>query len=151
MTMQAVIFIGIPATGKSTFFRERFFDTHIRLNLDMLRTRHREQVLLKACIEGKQSFVVDNTNATVEYRKKYIQLAKPAGFEIVGYYFQSKLEDALERNRLRPEKARIPDSGVRGIYGSLVLPTYDEGFDKLYYVEPASPGGFLVKDWTDEV
>jgi predicted kinase len=149
--MQTIIFIGIPATGKSTFFRERFFDTHVRLNLDMLRTRHRERILLQACIDGKQPFVVDNTNATVEHRKKYIQLARPAGFEIVGYYFQSKLEDALERNRLRPEKARIPDSGVRGIYGSLVLPTLDEGFDMLYYVQPASPGGFLVKDWIDEV
>ena len=78
MTTQAVIFISIPATGKSTFFRVPFFDTHIRLNLEMLRTRHREQVLLKAFIEGKQSFVVDNTNATVEYRKKCIQLSQIA-------------------------------------------------------------------------
>ncbi|HWE94100.1 MAG TPA: hypothetical protein VG269_09070 [Tepidisphaeraceae bacterium] len=39
--MEAVIFCGVQGSGKSTFFRERFFDTHLRLNLDMLRTRHR--------------------------------------------------------------------------------------------------------------
>jgi predicted kinase len=31
--MQAVIFIGIQATGKSTFFKEMFFTTHIRINI----------------------------------------------------------------------------------------------------------------------
>jgi predicted kinase len=34
--MQAIIFIGIHASGKSTCFQERFANTHIRLNLDML-------------------------------------------------------------------------------------------------------------------
>jgi len=37
--MEAVIFVGLQAAGKSTFYRERFFDTHVRINLDMLRTR----------------------------------------------------------------------------------------------------------------
>jgi len=26
--MEAIIFIGIQATGKSTFFQQRFFNTH---------------------------------------------------------------------------------------------------------------------------
>ena len=33
--MEAVIFIGIQASGKSTFFKERFFNTHVRINLEM--------------------------------------------------------------------------------------------------------------------
>ena len=37
--MQVVILIGIQGSGKSTFCRKRFFDTHVRINLDMLRTR----------------------------------------------------------------------------------------------------------------
>ena len=60
--MEAVLFIGIPASGKSAFFKERFFDTHVRINLDMLKTRRRESLILRACLEGKQSFVIDNTN-----------------------------------------------------------------------------------------
>ncbi|RYG54885.1 ATP-binding protein, partial [bacterium] len=30
--MEALLFIGIPGAGKSTFFRQRFFDTHQRIN-----------------------------------------------------------------------------------------------------------------------
>lgn len=38
--MEAIVFVGIQAAGKTSFYRERFFRTHIRLSLDMLRTRH---------------------------------------------------------------------------------------------------------------
>ena len=85
--MEAVIFIGIQGAGKSSFYRERFFNTHIRINLDMLKTRHRERILLKACVEAKQPFVVDNTNVRIEERAKYIELAKAAQFHLTGYYF----------------------------------------------------------------
>lgn len=40
--MEAVILCGIQASGKSAFYSERFFHTHVRINLDMLRTRRRE-------------------------------------------------------------------------------------------------------------
>ena len=63
--MEAVVFIGIQGAGKSSFYKERFFDTHVRINLDMVRTKRRQQVLLDACIEARQPFVVDNTNITV--------------------------------------------------------------------------------------
>ena len=85
--MEAIIFVGLPASGKSTFYKERFFDTHVRINLDMLRTRHREHLLLHTCIEMKQKFVVDNTNPTPAYRAGYIVQAKAAGFAVVGDHF----------------------------------------------------------------
>lgn len=44
--MDAVIFVGLQAAGKSTFYRERFFTTHLRISLDQLHTRHRERALL---------------------------------------------------------------------------------------------------------
>ena len=81
--MEAVVFIGVQATGKSSFFRERLFDTHVRLNLDMLRTRHRESILLRACIEGKARFVVDNTNPSREDRRRYIEPAREAGYRVI--------------------------------------------------------------------
>lgn len=31
--MTAIILIGIPASGKSTFFRQRFFFAHVRISL----------------------------------------------------------------------------------------------------------------------
>ena len=59
--MEMVLFIGIQATGKSSFYLERFFRAHVRVNLDMLKTHHREDLLMKACLEGETPFVVDNT------------------------------------------------------------------------------------------
>ena len=37
---EAVILIGIQATGKSEFYKNKFADTHMRINLDMLKTRN---------------------------------------------------------------------------------------------------------------
>ena len=132
--MEAIIFTGIQATGKSTFYKQHFADTHVRINLDMLKTRRRETLLLEACIEAKQSFVVDNTNPTAENRKKYIEPARAAGFRIIGYYFQSKIKEALSRNRQRSGKACIPEIGVRATFAKLQRPDFSEGFDVLYYV-----------------
>src|SRR5262245_52287755 len=105
--MEAVIFIGIQSTGKSTFFQQRFFATHVRINLDMLKTRNRERILLAACFEAKQPFVVDNTNVTREARAEYISQAKASRFRVIGYYFKSALQSAIERNDRRSGKARI--------------------------------------------
>ena len=66
--MEAVLFIGIPGSGKSSFFKERFFSTHVRISLDLLRTRHREELLLEACLGTEQRFVIDNTNPTTSER-----------------------------------------------------------------------------------
>jgi predicted kinase len=74
--VQAVIFIGIQASGKSTFYHQQFALTHLRINLDMLKTRHRAQRLVETCIEVSQSFVVDNTNPTSDDRQRYIEPAK---------------------------------------------------------------------------
>ena len=146
--MEAVIFIGIQATGKSSFYRERFFHTHVRINLDMLRTRRRERLLLKACIEGKQRFVIDNTNPTAVERAVYILPAKAAGFRIVGFYFNSSVADALRRNSARTGKERVPDKGILGTYKRLQLPQLDEGFDALYRVSINNTGSgdeFIVQ------
>ncbi|HSJ03696.1 MAG TPA: ATP-binding protein, partial [Verrucomicrobium sp.] len=62
--MQLILFTGIPASGKSLFYKQRYADTHVRINLDMLRTRNRESILFRACLEGKAQVVVDNTNLT---------------------------------------------------------------------------------------
>ena len=105
---------------------------------------------LDACLEGKQPTVIDNTNPTKEDREKYIKGFKENRFEVLGYYFASKLNDCLERNAAREGKDRIPDVGIKATYNKLELPEYSEGFDKLFYVS-ASNDGFDVKEWNNEV
>jgi predicted kinase len=149
--MEAVILIGIQAVGKSTFYKQRYFKTHMRLNLDMLKTRHREDLFLQTCIEGKQPFVVDNTNLTVEARVRYISVAKAVRFQIAGYYFQSAVQDSLHCNQERVGKERVPDIAILSAHKQLQLPTYEEGFDTLYYVKMEADGGFLVSEWNNEL
>lgn len=78
---EAIILIGAQASGKSTFYRDYFFRTHVRINLDMLKTRHRELRLLQTCLETGQSFVIDNTNPTRKARERYLKLINRTSFE----------------------------------------------------------------------
>jgi predicted kinase len=148
--VESVLFVGLQGSGKSSFYRERFFDTHLRLSLDLLKTRHREQRLLRACLETGLRFVVDNTNPTRAERAVYIPAAKEAGFQVVGYYFRSRVEECLRRNEQRPERQRVPPKGLLGTAGRMEPPRFDEGFDDLKYVWINENGGFEVEGWRDE-
>ncbi|EAY25419.1 bifunctional polynucleotide phosphatase/kinase family protein [Microscilla marina] len=145
--MQAIIFTGIQATGKSTFYKQKFFDSHVHISLDLLRTRHREKVFLDACLQTQQSFVIDNTNPTRQNRQQYIMLAKAKSYEIIGYYFESKIKDAITRNNLRSGKALIPEKGIKGTYNRLEVPSLDEGFDQLFYVRLNHNDCFDISPW----
>ncbi len=147
--MEAVILVGLPAAGKSTFYQQRFFHTHIRINLDMLKTRHRERRLLHACIEMKQPFVVDNTNPEVATRGIYIGAAQEAGFRVAGYYFQADIVECRQRNEQRTSRARVPPPAIRNVHNRMQVPTYAEGFDMLYLVQIESQGEFVVTEWPD--
>ena len=98
---ELILLIGIPAAGKSTFAREQLFDTHVRLNLDMLRTRVKEMRLLEACLKSRISCMVDNTNITRAGRARSIPLAKTARFRVTGYCLETSLETALRQNLQR--------------------------------------------------
>ena len=148
---EAVIFIGIQATGKSEFYRRKFADTHMRINLDMLKTRNRERILFEACIEARQSFVIDNTNPTKADRERYIIKAKEAGFRVTGYYFKSSISESITRNELRQSCAKVPAGAIAGTHSKLELPSLSEGYDELYYVHIGEDGSFIVEDFADEV
>jgi predicted kinase len=81
--MNGIIFIGLQGSGKSSFYLEKLYKTHIRLSMDMLKTRHRENVMLQACLAGKQPCVIDNTNPTKEEREKYITEFKQHKFAVI--------------------------------------------------------------------
>lgn len=147
--MQMVIFIGIQGAGKSTFFKKYFFDTHIRINLDMLKTKHREKLLIEACLQAKQSFVIDKTNATVEARAGYIAQAKECGFSVAGFYFAANLAEALVRNNLREGKAKVPEKAISATYSRLQIPGLAEGFNELFYVRLDEAKGFIVQNWKE--
>lgn len=146
--MQAIIFVGLQGAGKSTFFKEKFFNTHIRINMDMLKTRHREDLLLAACLEMKQPFVIDKTNPTIQQRERYIQVARENRFQVVAYYFVPDLKLSLAQNATRTGKERVPDTALYATLKKLQPPTLEEGFDLLYTVRQDEAGNFVVAETT---
>jgi predicted kinase len=149
--LTAVILIGAQAAGKSTFYHRYFVNTHLRINLDMLRTRTREAELVALCCRLKQPFAVDNTNPTAADRTRYLRPAAAAGFSIIGYYFSSRVRELLAHNRRRPQAERVPDKAIFGTVARLELPAFNEGFKQLFYVGLDAETGFKIKPWQDEV
>ena len=150
--MEMILLIGGQGAGKSTFYRQRFFNTHLRINLDMLKNRKREHALIRACLEAGQRFVVDNTNPTASDRRRYFDYANGSHFKISGYFFEASVEELLHRNAQRSGKEVIPEIGVRSTFKKLQRPQTSEGFDAIFRVQVlAELGDFQVQRWQSEV
>ena len=69
-----VIFVGSPASGKSTFWKN-YLPDYVRVNRDTLKTREKcLKVAEESLVQGK-NVVIDNTNPTAQDRKAFIDLA----------------------------------------------------------------------------
>ena len=136
--VELVIFIGLQASGKSTFFRGRFAATHELISKDLFpnnRNRNRRQEeRIGAALSAGRPVVVDNTNPTVEDRRTLVRQGREHGAKIVGYYFESTARECIERNRLRAGKAKVPDVAIYATAKKLVPPSYSECFDELFRV-----------------
>src|SRR5215213_4208310 len=106
--MEVVVLCGLQGSGKTTLYRDRFLDTHVHVSLDVVRTRGREEELVRTCLEGGHAFVVDNTNPTPTDRRRYVEPARAAGFKEIGYLVEVDRSLALARNAERTGRARVP-------------------------------------------
>ncbi len=144
-----VIIMGIQGSGKSTFYNQFLANDFVRINLDTLKTRHQEKLLIEECIKSGKSFAIDNTNPTKDDRQRYIPSAKAAGYKIIGYFMESKLKQCIERNNLRQGKEKIPTIAIASTSNKLQMPSYDEGFDELYFVKNDGKT-MTVSEWREE-
>lgn len=146
--MDLVILVGLPGSGKSTFYRERFAATHALVSKDLLksarRPARRQEALIADGLASGRDVVVDNTNARVQDRAALIALARAHGARVVAYFFRTTPGECLARNRLREGAARVPNAAIFIIDKRLQPPTLAEGLDALYDVTLLSPAGFAV-------
>jgi predicted kinase len=151
--LEVVVLVGIPGSGKSTFYKSRFAETHALVSKDLwpnARHRDRRQArVIEETLGAGRSLVVDNTNPTREERAAIIEAARRHGARVTGYYFATPLADALVRNARREGRARVPDAGVYAIAKRMCRPRLDEGFDALFCVR-LGEGGFAVEPWKGE-
>ena len=130
--------MGLPGSGKSTFYRERFAATHDHVSKDAMRnTRRRDRrqsSLIDEALSAGRPVVVDNTNPSAAIRADIISSARRHGAVVVGYFFPADTRDALRRNRSRSGRERVPDVAIFTTRKRLDVPSRAEGFDRLFVV-----------------
>jgi predicted kinase len=155
VTPELVLFIGLQAAGKSSFYRNHFSGSHDLVSKDRFPNNRnparRQRQLIEEALGAGRSIVVDNTNPTVADRAELIALAHSFGVAVIGYYFESRLAGCLERNRLREGKSRVPDVALYATRKRLCRPSFAEGFDRLHYVRLVADGLFEIHEWTAEL
>ncbi len=153
--VELVVFVGLQASGKTTFFRHRFAESHVHVSKDLFpnaRSRERRQNrLVREALEAGKSVVLDNTNPGRQLRAPAIAIARSCGAKVVGFYFESRLALSMDRNSRRLGPTNVPEVALRATASQLERPTRDEGFAELWYVS-IRDGEFVVQAWneTDE-
>lgn len=136
--MELILLIGLQGSGKTTFYKNRFSDTHVHISKDLMRGKknreQRQQRQIEAAFQEGRSVVVDNTNPTAAIRMTLIQLACNYGVQTIGYFFESNIQQCLIRNRSRHGHARVPDVAIYTTAKQLEPPRMAEGFKKIYLV-----------------
>ncbi|KFY54859.1 hypothetical protein V497_07402 [Pseudogymnoascus sp. VKM F-4516 (FW-969)] len=79
---EIVLFVGSPASGKSTFYTTHLSPHYTRINQDLLKTRDKCLKTARTALEAGKSVAVDNTNADEATRAYWVKLAKEMGVGI---------------------------------------------------------------------
>ncbi|MFC4424853.1 AAA family ATPase [Deinococcus navajonensis] len=142
------MFVGLPGSGKTTFYRARFAETHAHISKDLFPNNRnkarRQQQLLQDALQAGRNVVLDNTNPTAGDRAGAIALAQAFGALVTAYVFARDVPASIERNAGREGKARVPDVAIYAIANRWQPPTLEEGFDRLFTVHLTPTGAFEI-------
>lgn len=150
--MKLYLLMGAPGSGKSTFIKNHLSLTDKYVSRDEIRfsmvseteeyfSKEKEvfKEYVKRINEGLENYDVfaDATHITAASRNKLLRAitTKPTSIEII--WIKTPLDMAIERNeRRKGTRAYVPVEVIRRMYNQIEKPEFEEGFDKIYIVEP---------------
>jgi predicted kinase len=146
-----VLTIGLPGSGKTTWFKRRAVQP---LSSDMLRsilfddiTEQRYQglvfstlrSLLRARLIAKMPWnYVDATNLSPHERRQWIKMAKSFGYDVHAVFFDVPFEVCMDRNRRRERV--VSEDVMQKMAERLRPPSFKEGFSKITVVRVKGSG-----------
>jgi predicted kinase len=134
-SVELVVFVGLQASGKSSYYASRYAATHVHVSKDLLghaRHKHDKQMrLVEQALRTGRSVVVDNTNPRKADRAALIDLARATGATPLAVWFTAPVAECLRRNAAREGKARVPAVAIYSTARKLETPTLEEGFARI--------------------
>jgi predicted kinase len=140
-----VLAIGLPGSGKTTWFKRRsvtpLSSDMLRLLLfdDVTEQRHQGLVfstlrsLLRARLIAHMPWnYVDATNLSFHERRQWIKMARSFGYEVHAVFFDVPFEICMERNRRRDRM--VSEESMLKMQERLRPPSFQEGFHKITVV-----------------
>lgn len=149
--LELVLFVGSPASGKSTYYKT-FLEPlgYVRVNQDLLKSRNACLARAREILKDGQSVCIDNTNARRDTRALWLELAKemaqegasPVLVRVVQFTAETQL--CKHNNALRAfsqqahekEKREIlPDAAFGSFESGYSTPKLEEGFSRVDTVD----------------
>ncbi|ORX41001.1 polynucleotide kinase 3 phosphatase-domain-containing protein [Kockovaella imperatae] len=141
--LEIVLFVGSPASGKTSFFRKHFSPRYRHINQDTLKSR--DKCLLEAersLTKGESIVVADNTNRNRATRSHWVNLAVKHSVPIRFFHFVCPVDLARHNNVYRacygpsdePVRQFLPDTAFTSYAADSEAPVVDEGFDEVRVV-----------------
>lgn len=140
-TNEVVVFVGCPASGKSSFYHQQMAKSHDSVNRDQLGTWQKCVNACEAAVRRGRSVVIDNTNPDVESRKRYLDIAKKLGVPSRCFVFTTSHSHAMHNNKFReltnkdPKYKPVPELAFNMFKSRFVEPTLAEGFTEIVKVQ----------------
>ncbi|TAQ85076.1 hypothetical protein B7494_g6595 [Chlorociboria aeruginascens] len=135
-----ILFVGSPGAGKSSFYWRQLQPLgYERINQDTLKSRDKCLKVAGKLLEEGKSVAIDNTNADIETRSKWIALAKGHSTQIRCVLFTANAQICEHNDVVRalnstmnPEKrTMLPRMAFTGFASRYQRPQLSEGFQDI--------------------